>query len=54
MLPDFIANELYSPYFTMMNRWISTYANNEDLFLEDFKNAYMKLVNLGARWRKSM
>ncbi|XP_017231258.1 putative L-ascorbate peroxidase 6 [Daucus carota subsp. sativus] len=34
--------------------WISTYANNEDLFLEDFKNAYIKLANLGARWRKSI
>ncbi|KAL8109921.1 putative L-ascorbate peroxidase 6 [Apium graveolens] len=35
-------------------RWITTYANNEDLFQDDFKNAYIKLVNLGARWRNSI
>lgn len=35
-------------------RWISNYANNQDLFFKDFKNAYTKLVNSGARWRKSI
>ncbi|XP_052210103.1 putative L-ascorbate peroxidase 6 isoform X2 [Diospyros lotus] len=32
-------------------RWISKYADNQNLFFEDFKNAYIKLVNTGARWR---
>ncbi|KAL3497382.1 hypothetical protein ACH5RR_040114 [Cinchona calisaya] len=32
-------------------RWISKYADDENLFFEDFKNAYIKLVNTGARWR---
>ncbi|KAI4337316.1 hypothetical protein L6164_015749 [Bauhinia variegata] len=32
-------------------RWIKKYADNENMFFEDFKNAYMKLVNSGARWR---
>ncbi|KAK3040917.1 hypothetical protein RJ639_028791 [Escallonia herrerae] len=35
-------------------RWISKYANDQDLFFDDFKNAYIKLVNSGARWRKSL
>ncbi|XAR70973.1 L-ascorbate peroxidase [Bertholletia excelsa] len=32
------------------SRWISKYADNQNLFFEDFKNAYIKLVNSGARW----
>ncbi|KAK6140680.1 hypothetical protein DH2020_025587 [Rehmannia glutinosa] len=32
-------------------RWISKYANDQDLFFEDFKNVYIKLVNTGAKWR---
>ncbi|KAF5748182.1 putative L-ascorbate peroxidase 6-like [Tripterygium wilfordii] len=32
-------------------RWIKKYADNEDLFFEDFKNSYSKLVNSGARWK---
>ncbi|CAA0822760.1 Putative L-ascorbate peroxidase 6 [Striga hermonthica] len=32
-------------------RWISKYANDQDLFFEDFKNVYTKLVNTGAKWR---
>ncbi|CAK9170397.1 unnamed protein product [Ilex paraguariensis] len=32
-------------------RWISRYADNQDLFFEDFKNAYIKLVNSGAKWK---
>ncbi|KAK3043729.1 hypothetical protein RJ639_001925 [Escallonia herrerae] len=35
-------------------RWISKYANDQNLFFDDFKNAYIKLVNSGARWRKSL
>ncbi|XP_071918059.1 putative L-ascorbate peroxidase 6 isoform X4 [Coffea arabica] len=31
--------------------WISKYANDQNLFFEDFKDAYIKLVNTGARWR---
>ncbi|XP_058781010.1 putative L-ascorbate peroxidase 6 isoform X1 [Vicia villosa] len=31
-------------------RWIKKYADNEDMFFEDFKNAYVKLVNSGVRW----
>uniref|UniRef100_A0A2P2KQ21 Peroxidase n=2 Tax=Rhizophora mucronata TaxID=61149 RepID=A0A2P2KQ21_RHIMU len=33
------------------SRWIKKYADNENLFFEDFKKAYIKLVNCGARWR---
>ncbi|XP_058222068.1 putative L-ascorbate peroxidase 6 isoform X2 [Rhododendron vialii] len=35
-------------------RWISMYANNQDLFFEDFKNVYIKLVNTGAMWKPSL
>ncbi|KAA8525467.1 hypothetical protein F0562_007322 [Nyssa sinensis] len=35
-------------------RWISKYADNQNLFFEDFKNGYIKLVNSGARWKKSL
>ncbi|XP_027355065.1 putative L-ascorbate peroxidase 6 isoform X1 [Abrus precatorius] len=31
-------------------RWIKKYADNENTFFEDFKNAYVKLVNSGVRW----
>ncbi|KAL8245082.1 hypothetical protein R6Q59_011340 [Mikania micrantha] len=33
-------------------RWISKYADDQDLFFEDFKNAYIKLVNSGEKWRR--
>ncbi|XP_014498777.1 putative L-ascorbate peroxidase 6 isoform X1 [Vigna radiata var. radiata] len=32
-------------------RWIKKYADSENLFFEDFKNAYVKLVNSGVRWK---
>ncbi|CAI9096651.1 OLC1v1032845C1 [Oldenlandia corymbosa var. corymbosa] len=32
-------------------RWISKYADNQELFFDDFKNVYIKLVNTGAKWR---
>ncbi|XP_043807724.1 putative L-ascorbate peroxidase 6 isoform X2 [Manihot esculenta] len=32
-------------------RWIKKYADDQDIFFEDFKNAYIKLVNSGARWK---
>ncbi|GAV80767.1 peroxidase domain-containing protein [Cephalotus follicularis] len=32
-------------------RWIKTYAENQNMFFEDFKNAYIKLVDSGARWK---
>ncbi|KAI3911811.1 hypothetical protein MKX01_038253 [Papaver californicum] len=32
-------------------RWINTYADNQRKFFEDFKNAYIKLVNSGAMWK---
>ncbi|KAL5850289.1 hypothetical protein ACOSQ4_008302 [Xanthoceras sorbifolium] len=32
-------------------RWIRKYADNQNLFFEDFKNAYVKMVNTGARWK---
>ncbi|XP_030467219.1 putative L-ascorbate peroxidase 6 isoform X1 [Syzygium oleosum] len=32
-------------------RWIEKYANDQNSFFKDFKNAYVKLVNSGARWR---
>ncbi|XP_054792223.1 putative L-ascorbate peroxidase 6 isoform X3 [Prosopis cineraria] len=33
-------------------RWIKKYALNENMFFEDFKNAYVKLVNSGVRWKR--
>ncbi|XP_059274745.1 putative L-ascorbate peroxidase 6 isoform X2 [Lycium ferocissimum] len=35
-------------------RWISKYAEDQSLFFEDFKNAYTKLVDTGATWKKSL
>lgn len=32
-------------------RWISMYANDQDLFFQDFRNVYIKLVNTGATWK---
>ncbi|XP_022131500.1 putative L-ascorbate peroxidase 6 isoform X2 [Momordica charantia] len=32
-------------------RWIKEYANNQNVFFEDFKKAYIKLVNSGAKWK---
>ncbi|EOY29479.1 Ascorbate peroxidase 6 [Theobroma cacao] len=32
-------------------RWITKYADNQNIFFKDFKNAYIKLVNSGARWK---
>ncbi|KAH0989575.1 hypothetical protein GBA52_001058 [Prunus armeniaca] len=32
-------------------RWITKYAEDQDVFFEDFKKAYVKLVNSGARWK---
>ncbi|XP_074287116.1 putative L-ascorbate peroxidase 6 [Silene latifolia] len=34
-------------------RWITKYAKDQNLFFDDFKNAYIKLVNSGARWKSS-
>ncbi|XP_030496013.2 putative L-ascorbate peroxidase 6 isoform X1 [Cannabis sativa] len=31
--------------------WITKYAENQNLFFEDFEKAYIKLVNSGAKWR---
>ncbi|XP_044463469.1 putative L-ascorbate peroxidase 6 [Mangifera indica] len=31
-------------------RWITKYADDQNVFFEDFKNAYIKLVNSGARF----
>ncbi|KAL0407633.1 UNVERIFIED_CONTAM: putative L-ascorbate peroxidase 6 [Sesamum radiatum] len=35
-------------------RWISKYADDQNLFFEDFKNVYIKLVNTGAEWTRSV
>ncbi|XP_050215767.1 putative L-ascorbate peroxidase 6 [Mercurialis annua] len=32
-------------------RWIKKYADDQNSFFEDFKTAYIKLVNSGARWK---
>ncbi|KAE8735214.1 putative L-ascorbate peroxidase 6 [Hibiscus syriacus] len=32
-------------------RWIMRYAGDQNMFFEDFKNAHVKLVNCGARWK---
>lgn len=34
----------------MMHRWVKRYAEDQDKFFEDFTNAYIKLVNSGAKW----
>jgi L-ascorbate peroxidase len=34
-----------------MHRWITKYAESQNMFFEDFKSAYMKLVNSGAKWK---
>ncbi|EXB40138.1 Putative L-ascorbate peroxidase 6 [Morus notabilis] len=34
-------------------RWMTKYANDQDLFFEDFGKAYVKLVNSGAKWKSS-
>lgn len=31
-------------------RWVKRYAEDQDKFFEDFTNAYIKLVNSGAKW----
>ncbi|PON81420.1 Ascorbate peroxidase [Trema orientale] len=31
--------------------WIAKYAENQNLFFEDFEKAYTKLVNSGAKWK---
>ncbi|XP_010447408.1 PREDICTED: putative L-ascorbate peroxidase 6 isoform X2 [Camelina sativa] len=33
-------------------RWVKRYAEDQDKFFEDFTNAYIKLVNSGAKWKK--
>ncbi|KAK4480164.1 hypothetical protein RD792_013226 [Penstemon davidsonii] len=35
-------------------RWITKYADDQNLFFEDFKNVYIKLVNTGAKWKGSV
>ncbi|KAJ4959573.1 hypothetical protein NE237_026684 [Protea cynaroides] len=32
-------------------RWITEYAENQNRFFDDFKDAYIKLVDSGARWK---
>ncbi|PIA42435.1 hypothetical protein AQUCO_02000110v1 [Aquilegia coerulea] len=32
-------------------RWIKIYADDQNTFFEDFKNAYIKLVNSGVSWK---
>ncbi|KAH9608799.1 hypothetical protein KSS87_005505 [Heliosperma pusillum] len=34
-------------------RWIKKYAKDQNLFFDDFKDAYIKLVDSGARWKSS-
>lgn len=34
--------------------WISKYAEDQSLFFDDFKNAYTKLVDTGATWKKAL
>lgn len=34
-------------------RWITKYAQNQELFFEDFSKAYIKLVNSGAKWKSA-
>ncbi|KAL1210357.1 putative L-ascorbate peroxidase 6 [Cardamine amara subsp. amara] len=32
-------------------RWVKRYAEDQDKFFKDFTNAYIKLVNSGAKWK---
>ncbi|WZY86203.1 hypothetical protein YC2023_032587 [Brassica napus] len=32
-------------------RWVKEYAEDQDKFFRDFTNAYIKLVNSGAKWK---
>ncbi|CAA7025420.1 unnamed protein product [Microthlaspi erraticum] len=32
-------------------RWVKQYAEDQDKFFKDFTNAYIKLVNSGAKWK---
>ncbi|KAL0739324.1 hypothetical protein Bca4012_015534 [Brassica carinata] len=32
-------------------RWVKEYADDQDKFFKDFTNAYIKLVNSGAKWK---
>ncbi|KAJ7569925.1 hypothetical protein O6H91_01G100600 [Diphasiastrum complanatum] len=32
-------------------KWLEIYANNQETFFKDFSAAYLKLINLGARWK---
>ncbi|KAJ0262891.1 putative L-ascorbate peroxidase 6 [Hirschfeldia incana] len=32
-------------------RWVKQYADDQDKFFKDFTNAYIKLVNSGAKWK---
>ncbi|KAG9455765.1 hypothetical protein H6P81_000273 [Aristolochia fimbriata] len=34
-------------------RWITAYAGDQTKFFEDFKRAYIKLVNSGAKWKNA-
>lgn len=35
----------------LMHRWVKEYAEDQDKFFRDFTNAYIKLVNSGAKWK---
>lgn len=37
--------------FLTFRSWIAKYAENQNLFFEDFEKAYTKLVNSGAKWK---
>ncbi|XP_068653619.1 putative L-ascorbate peroxidase 6 isoform X2 [Aristolochia californica] len=34
-------------------RWITTYAGDQSKFFQDFKRAYIKLINSGAKWKNA-
>lgn len=39
---------------TDCSSWVSKYAEDQNLFFQDFVKAYTKLVNTGAKWRDSL
>jgi len=50
LLISYYLNLHYLRELHLLNRWIKKYAENENMFFEDFKNVYVKLVNSGVKW----
>ena len=47
----YISDQLTDIGFQTACRWINIYAEDQDKFFADFRDAYTKLVNSGASWK---